>query len=218
MSRDTADLTIPIELRSTPSAAGATLTVTERMHSAERWRGHVERSYDEARDGHRDVIGRKLDDDAQRMATGPESLTEVITHLGTYGFAWTDVARIVGVSVPALRKWRMQKGINSAHAFSLARLVAFAQYLREEGGVDDVVAWLALPIRSGVPISFMDVVAKGGMIDICEYTRSWIAADTILDTWIPGWHDRFRQRFEIVETADGERGIRPLDRKGLPRP
>jgi hypothetical protein len=36
---------------------------------------------------------------------GSQSAVELLKHLGDLGFAWRDVARLAGVSVPAVKKW-----------------------------------------------------------------------------------------------------------------
>jgi hypothetical protein len=40
------------------------------------------------------------------VARGKASTSEMLRELAELGFAWRDIARLVGVSVPAVQKWR----------------------------------------------------------------------------------------------------------------
>lgn len=64
------------------------------------------------------------------------------------GLGWSEIARLCGVSVSAVRKWRAGESISSESRRSLARLTAFLDLLQEVGPVGEPAGWLNM--RKGI--------------------------------------------------------------------
>jgi hypothetical protein len=147
----------------------------------ERDAGHRRR---ELRDWHeqtlRSLLNHKTDDKAR---LGLQSL--LITLTAGYGLGWSDIARLVGVSVPAVRKWRHGGDITSARLQNVARLVAFLGMLEDEE-IRDPAAWLDLPLDDPgdavppVSATKKQIYINGGVIDLLEYAKRHISSEALL--------------------------------------
>src|SRR5581483_9499043 len=116
----------------------------------------------------RSLLRHKTDDRSRLW------LTDLLQNLtADYGLGWSDLARMVGVSVPAVRKWRHGGDIAPARFNNLALLAAFLGLLTDEG-VADPVTWLNLPIDdldlddrlSAESITKKEVYIAGGIVDL----------------------------------------------------
>jgi len=148
----------------------------------------------------------------QRVAV-LQSGRELLSDLGEAGMAWRDVARIAGVSVAAVQKWRRGDGITGANRLKLAEIVAILRFL-EENCVNDVVSWLEVPLRTGVSLTAMDLLAAGRFDLVLElgHDENQVAevATAVLDEFDPNWPStRMDGHFEVFTASDGVRSIRP---------
>ena len=67
----------------------------------------------------------------------------LLDELAISGMAWALVARIVGVTPAAVRKWRRGETVTAGNHRDLAEFVAFCRLLRERNPlIDDVDQWL----------------------------------------------------------------------------
>lgn len=132
---------------------------------------------------------------------------ELLALLAAKGFAWINIARIVGVSVPAVRKWRHGESASGENRRKLARIVALVEVLEEDCLIQDVASWLDIPI--GEPcFTCIDVLAAGGYEDLIAYAGHHTTATALLDRWLPNWRDEVDDSFEVFTAGDGERAIR----------
>jgi hypothetical protein len=67
---------------------------------------------------------------------------------------------VVGVSVPAITKWRKCAGVTSGNRLRIARLIAFIDMLSERF-IDEPASWLEMPITDGVGLTGMDLLQCG---------------------------------------------------------
>jgi len=115
-----------------------------------------------------------------------------------YGLGWSDIARLVGVSVPAVRKWRHGGDITAPRLQGVARLAAFLNILEEED-VRDPAAWLNLPLDDLDEEITTDLVTKkaiyssGGIIDLLAFAKRHIS------------HDELLSRASILERSESRR-------------
>lgn len=162
---------------------------------------------------HTDALAEMLRTHAGAVASRP--LTELLAELGDQGFAWRDIARLVGVSVPALRKWRQGEQATGENRLRVARLVGLCDLLKERGLIDDPASWLELPLVYDVPVSGIDLLAAG-RTDLLF--RRALHHDTdpeaILDEFDPDWRTTYRGAFEVFEAEDGLPGLRIRDVDG----
>ncbi|MGO1177876.1 MAG: hypothetical protein ACTIME_15300 [Cellulosimicrobium funkei] len=127
--------------------------------------------------------------------------------------AWRDVARLVGVSVPAVQKWRRGAGMTGENRLRLAGVVALLRCL-ERKMINAPVSWLEMPVLSDVSVTAMDMLA----VDRVDLVLELATDDPILghdrtrvlDEFEPRWREtRVDDKFEVFEASDGLLSIRP---------
>lgn len=150
---------------------------------------------------------------AESLATRP--LTDLLGLLGDEGLAWRDVARLVGVSVPALRKWRHGEPSTGENRLKVARVLAICELLGEKAMISDAASWLEMPLVDGVPINGLDLLAAGRS-DLLFRRALHHDADpeVILDEAEPDWRSTYRGAFELFVADDGLPGLRLRDSDG----
>jgi hypothetical protein len=144
---------------------------------------------------------------------GRSSARDLLQELADLGFAWRDVARLVGVSVPAVQKWRRGDGITGVNRLEVASLVAAFDLVAEHYGVQKVASWFEVPLLVGVPVTPI-VLWAGGRPDLVFDYASGHTPDPeqILTSWDPQWRERYRSGFEVFRADDGQLSIRPKER------
>jgi hypothetical protein len=136
---------------------------------------------------------------------------QALEQLSDFGFAWRDVARVIGVSVPALNKWRKGTGITGENRLKIARLLALTDMLSDRF-IDEPASWLEMPITEGVGLSRMDLLERG-RYDLVVALASTHTGDgtvgTVLNEIDPNWRDNFVDNtFESYMAEDGAISIR----------
>ncbi|MCL2468353.1 MAG: helix-turn-helix transcriptional regulator [Micrococcales bacterium] len=131
--------------------------------------------------------------------------------LADLGMAWRDVARLTGVSVPAVQKWRQGGDLRGESRLRLARVVALLDALGTYF-ISDAVSWLEMPVMAGVALSRMDLFASGrtDLLLILASDDETTAPTTVLDEYEPTW--RFTlvdDNWEAFQAADGHTSVRP---------
>lgn len=134
--------------------------------------------------------------------------TELLAELNESGFGWRDVARMLGVSVPALRKWRQGESLTGENRRRIAGLVAFVEILSEDHLVANVASWMEMPVTSEVPLTGIDLYASGHLFTVLDLASQHIIPEQALDQADPGWRDRYQSDFEVFRAGDGQPGVR----------
>lgn len=169
--------------------------------------------HSETRKLHTDALEELLRKESDGLASQP--LTDLLSELADYGLAWRDIARLVSVSVPALRKWRQGEPATGENRLKVARLVGLCRLLKEHGLIDDPASWLELPLVYDVPVSGIDLLAAA-RTDLLFRRALHHDADpeAILDEFEPDWRATYRGAFEVFEADDGLPGLRVRDVNG----
>lgn len=153
-------------------------------------------------------------EDRQTRAATQQSGPDLLARLSEHGFAWTDIARLVGVTIPALQKWRRGAGITGANRLRLGRLVALMEML-EQLFVTEPASWLEMPIKQGVEVTGLDLLAADRYDLVLELARNAgepNAQTSVLDEFDAEWRNhRVDSAFEVFTAADGSVAIRPRD-------
>jgi transcriptional regulator with XRE-family HTH domain len=157
------------------------------------------------------AFGAQLNMRARDVAKRPAA--DLLDQLASQGFAWRDIARLVGVSVPAVRRWRRGESPTGGHLLSISRLVALIDTLRADHLVSDVAAWLEMPLTPDAPLTGIDLAAAGRHADVLELAAEQVSPEGVLDQWQPGWRERYRSNIEVFEAADRELGLRYTTRQ-----
>lgn len=132
---------------------------------------------------------------------------DLLSELADLGFSWTAIARVVGVSIPAVRKWRHGEPASGENRRKIAQLVALVGVLENDHLIDDVASWLDMPL-AGSSFTGIDVLAGGQLSDLVEYAAQHMDGAELLDRSNPDWRDTIDNRFEVYRMGDGERSIR----------
>jgi len=126
--------------------------------------------------------------------------------LATEGFAWRDLARLIGVSVPSIQKWRKGEGLSGDNRKRLADLAAACELLLTHYYVEDVAGWFETPLISGVPITPIDLWAAG-RVDLVFEAASHDDPETLVGKHDPDWRSTYSSPFTVVLAEDGQRSI-----------
>lgn len=139
------------------------------------------------------------------------SVPTMLTELADLGFAWRDIARLVGVSVPAVQKWRRGEGVSGDRRLAVASLLAACDEIAEHYMVDELASWFEMPLVAGVPVTPIDMYAVSRADLVFEFAGGQVDPEALLTEFDPDWRERYRSDFEVFEAADGHRSIRMKD-------
>lgn len=163
----------------------------------------------ETRDMRRRAHQTKLETKtAERARTAP---LQALDQLADYGFAWRDIARVVGVSVPALTKWRKGAGVTGENRLKIARLLALIDMLSERF-IDEPASWLEMPITDGIGITGMDLLERGRYDLVLELASTHTGdgtTESVLNEIDANWRGNLVDNaFESYLAEDGAISIR----------
>lgn len=137
----------------------------------------------------------------------------LLSALADFGFAWRDIARMIGVSVPAIQKWRRGEGLTGDNARKLARLVAACEVIQKFNlTITDVALWFEAPIVDEAPVTPIDLWATGNQQLVFEHARLEVDPLTTMDSFDPDWRETYRSDFETFRAGDGNLSIRIRER------
>lgn len=136
-------------------------------------------------------------------------LLKLIERLNSLGFSWQGIARVSGVSVPALRKWRHGHSATGANRQRVAMVVAFCRIAEENYLIEDVAGWLETPLHPSAPITGLDLVAEERFDLALELASTRMQdPESVLDRFEPGWKERYASQVEVFAAPDGLPGLR----------
>ena len=153
----------------------------------------------------RDALVEDLE--ARQQEAAARDGVELLSVLSDSGLAWRDVAKLAGVTVPAVQKWRRGEGMSGVRRLALARIVAMLDVLGEHF-VSDPASWLEMPVKDGVAISRLELLAQGRfdlvLLLIADDTAPVVEVDRILDEYDPDWRSTLiDDQFESFLASDG---------------
>ena len=160
---------------------------------------------------YREALAEQLD--VKARMTAKRSVADMLGELADAGFSWRDIARLAGVSVPAVRRWRLGEAATGANRLAVARIVAFVEMLRDDHLVSDVASWMEVPLVPGAPVTAIDLAAAGLLQEVVEIAAGHSTGEDVLNRTQPGWRERYRSDYEVFEAPDGELGTRPVTRE-----
>lgn len=146
-----------------------------------------------------------------RMLSAERAKASVVTmlgELGDMGFAWRDLARMVGVSVPAMQKWRRGEKASGDSRQRVASLLAACDLIRKHYMVEEIASWFEVPLVKDVPITAIDLYAQDRADLVFEFAHGQMDPEVLLTQYDPDWRERYRSDFETFVGADGNRSVR----------
>lgn len=123
------------------------------------------------------------------------------------GLGWSDIARLVGVSVQAVRKWRRQEPVAGENRLAVARLAALLDMLTEIP-VHDPAGWLEIPVAAGCSLRHLDLYRLGRADLLFDLAHLRISPEQAMSELAPDWRERYGVEHEVYEAEDGHRSIR----------
>lgn len=152
-------------------------------------------------EGHHTVRRWQLDDRTSAMAR--RSVNELLVELAIErGMTWSSIARLCGVSVSAVRKWRTGDAPSPDSRLAIARLAAFVELL-DELPVSEPAAWLAMPMMSGFTVTAEDLYVAGHADRLIDFASGQADLEEILAELDKDWRIQYRSDFEVIEAGDG---------------
>jgi hypothetical protein len=140
------------------------------------------------------------------------SVSEMLTDIADLGFAWRDMARLIGVSVPAIQKWRRTSGCTGEHRRRIGALLAACEMITENGFVQDIASWMDMPLDDGIPVTPMDIWSSGEFGLVLDLASGHVETTDVLDVYNPDWRESYRSDFEVIKAGDGNLSIRLKER------
>lgn len=141
----------------------------------------------------------------QRAQTGVRELLEL---LADQGFAWRDIARMIGVSVPAIQKWRKGEKAAGENRLKLASLIAAQDLIASQYQIQEIESWFETPIMEGIPVTPIDMWAANETFLVLEYASGHLDPEAALSRFDPSWRETYDSGFEVFRGEDGQMSIR----------
>ena len=159
----------------------------------------------EVADGHQAARQQELN---QRiLAVALRDPHDLVSELGDRGLSWATIARLVGVSSTAVRKWRRGDTITGENRRRLAGVVAFLDLIKAAlSPLEDPCSWLEVPLADGTTLTAADIYAAGGADILLDWAGGRLTAEEMLDAFDCDWRSRYAtdDRFELAIADDGQ--------------
>lgn len=151
-------------------------------------------------------LGRRTE---EKIRTGASELLVDLSE--RRGLGWSDIARLVGVSVPAVRKWRQGCDMKAGRLHDLARLSAFLDLI-EESGIADPGMWLQTPLFYDLSrgMTKAEVYSAGHVLELLAYANDHVNLEHILAK-MHVTVDAASPQVQFVKNPDGSTSMVPSD-------
>jgi transcriptional regulator with XRE-family HTH domain len=157
-------------------------------------------------DGHRSA--RRLDLDQRTRIRAQEDVRSLLDNLSRdRGFGWSEIARLVGVSVQAIRKWRRGESPTGDNRLAVARLAAVIDLL-DSVPIQDPVSWLEMRILDRYKPRHIDLYRSGHADALLDLAGMRVTPEAALDEMEGTWRETALLEHEVYEADDGQLSIR----------
>lgn len=138
----------------------------------------------------------------------PRDVVVTLTRDG--GIGQLLIAKAVGVTPTAVRKWRRGETARPEYRRRLAQFAALIELL-DEAGVHDPGGWLSIPVSSESTVSPVDLYLAGRSDLVLLLAHRLDEPYAVLDAFNPDWRAVFGidEEYEVIEMADGSRSAVP---------
>lgn len=169
------------------------------------WAGEVHNRIAEATEQLESTHAHSLRMAAQRYLR--RDAKEVLRILAAeYAFTWIDLGRMLGVSVPAIRKWRMDGRISGENHSKLAYLLAFAEILRNRGV--SAASWMSVPVVPGYTVAPKHLYCQESAAALLDLACDGRDPEHLLNEIEPDWRNKYDDHgYTVARFDDGTYGI-----------
>lgn len=201
------EITPPPDL---PNSTGNQPTLFELTDQAGHLSSRARILHDDSADLHLDVIMQEWQSRSTDFVR--QDMPSLLSQLADLGFAWRDIARLIGVSVPAVQKWRRGNSATGQSRFHAAAVLAACTLIIEHYLVRDIASWFEAPVVFGYPVTALDLyVAKKPQL-VFRLATGKADPEQVLSAFDPDWRETYRSDFEVFQADDGSLAIRAKDR------
>lgn len=135
---------------------------------------------------------------------------ELLETLADEGFSWRHIAQMIGVSVPAVRKWRNGSKVSPDSHLELAATTALTHIISTQYIVPDVASWFEIPIIKGIPITPIDLYSSNRPDLVFRLATQHSDPEEIMTRFNPQWREEYKSDFKAVIANDGSYSIVPV--------
>jgi hypothetical protein len=139
---------------------------------------------------------------------GQAGVATMLTELADSGFAWRDLARMVGVSVPAMQKWRRGEKASGDSRQKVASLLAACDLIRDHYMVEEIASWFEMPLVKRVPVTPIDMYADDRADLVFAFASGQEDPEALMTEYDLEWREKYRSDFETFLATDGNRSVR----------
>lgn len=141
----------------------------------------------------------KASSDYKRMA-----LSDILSELSKkWGASWADIARMTEVSVPALRKWRIDGGATPAKKVRLAGIAGFMRVLNELG-IEEPADWINEPIKDGFTVTPRHLYSPVNASTLLDFAGGSASVEQVLNSLAPEWRAQFATSYKVETLPNGD--------------
>lgn len=214
------EVTPPVAIRGTvsteitpppklPTSTGSPAAWSELTERAGDLNNRAQILYDDTDDLHIDVIMQEWQSKSTDFVR--QDMPTLLGHLADLGFSWRDIARLIGVSVPAVQKWRRGHAATGQSRFNAAAVLAASSLIEQHYLVQDVASWFEAPVAFGCPVTAIDLYAAKKPQLVFRLATGRADPEQVLSAFDPDWRETYRSNFEVFESEDGGLAIRAKD-------
>jgi len=144
----------------------------------------------------------------QTTIRAKESTAQLLALLADSGFAWRDIARLVGVSLPAVKKWRRGDGVSGENRRRVASLIALCDVIEDHYSITELASWFEMPILDGINLTALDLYEANRADLIFRLASGHDDPERVATDFRLDWRTALTSEFETFKSADGELSIR----------
>jgi len=201
------DITPPPKL---PTSTGGPAAWSELTERAGHLNNRAQILYNDTDDLHIDVIMQEWQSKSSDFVR--QDMPTLLRRIADLGFSWRGIARLIGVSVPAVQKWRRGHAATGQSRFNAAAVLAASVLIEQHYLVQDVASWFEAPIAFGCPVTAIDLYAAKKPQLVFRLATGRADPEQIMSAFDPDWRETYRSDFEVFESEDGGLSIRAKDR------
>jgi hypothetical protein len=170
-----------------PTSTGAVPTLSELTEEAGHLSSQAQILSDDTSDLHLNVIMQEWQSKSSDFVR--QDMPTLLAKLADLGFAWRDIARLIGVSVPALQKWRRGGAATGQSRFNAAAGLAACALISQHYLVQDIASWFEAPIIFGCPVTPLDLYAAKKPQLVFGLATGKADPEQVLSAFDPDWRE-----------------------------